>query len=202
MKLRLILGLSAGLVIAVGLMRVMGVPARVQAADQAQALAHSHPSLHALLSEAQRVERGYKIAPVRLSLRGKDPVLVGLGSYLVNAAGGCNDCHTNPPFAEGGDPFAGQPKKVNAENYLAGGTAFGPFISRNLTPDANGLPAGLTYAQFKQTMRTGIDLKNAHPQISPLLQVMPWPVFQSLTERDLRAMYEFLRAIPHAEPAP
>jgi hypothetical protein len=49
-------------------------------------------------------------------------------------------------------------------------------------------------------MRTGIDMKNAHPHISPLLQVMPWPVYQEMTERDLRAMYEYLRAIPHAEP--
>jgi hypothetical protein len=32
-------------------------------------------------------------------VRRKDFVFVGLGSYLVNAAGGCNDCHTNPPYA-------------------------------------------------------------------------------------------------------
>jgi hypothetical protein len=153
-------------------------------------------------SEIARIARGYAIAPVRLELAGKDPILVGLGSYLVNAAGGCNDCHTNPPFAAGGDPFQGQPKQVNAEHYLAGGMSFGPFTSRNLTPDATGRPAGLTFAEFRRTMRTGEDLKNAHPQISPLLQVMPWPVYQSLTERDLRAIYEFLRAIPHAEPGP
>ena len=61
--------------------------------------------------------------------------MVGLGSYLVNAVGGCNDCHTNPSYATGGDPFMGQKKVVNAKNYLAGGQAFGPFISRNLTPE-------------------------------------------------------------------
>ncbi len=49
-------------------------------------------------------------------------------------------------------------------------------------------------------MRTGIDLEQGHPQISPLLQVMPWPVYQSLTDRDLRAIYECLSSIPHAEP--
>ena len=54
------------------------------------------------------------IAPVPLNLRGKNPALVGLGSYLVNAVGGCNDCHTNPPYATGGDPHLGQPKVVNA----------------------------------------------------------------------------------------
>jgi hypothetical protein len=49
-------------------------------------------------------------------------------------------------------------------------------------------------------MRTGVDLKNVHPGVP--LQVMPWPVYQSLTDRDLRAIYEYLRSIPHAEPGP
>jgi hypothetical protein len=31
---------------------------------------------------------------------------------------------------------------------------------------------------------------------------MPWPVYQDLTDRDLRAIYEYLAAIPHAEAAP
>ncbi|HEY7289395.1 MAG TPA: hypothetical protein VH583_06115 [Vicinamibacterales bacterium] len=152
-------------------------------------------------SEIARIARGYRIAPVRLNLSQKNPFLVGLGSYVVNAVGGCNDCHTNPPYAAGGNPFQGQPKHVNTANYLAGGMAFGPIVSRNLTPDSKGLPAGLTYDQFQRTIRTGVDQKNLHPQISPLLQVMPWPVYQDMTERDLRAVYEYLRAIPHAEPA-
>ena len=29
-----------------------------------------------------------------------------------------------------------------------------------------------------------------------LLQVMPWPLYQWKTERDLTAMYEYLRVIP------
>jgi hypothetical protein len=131
---------------------------------------------------------------------GKNPFLVGLGSYLVNAVGGCNDCHTNPPYAPGGNPFRGEPEKINAEHYLAGGQQFGPFTSRNLTPDSEGLPAGLTFEQFLRVMRTGVDLKQQHPQISPLLQVMPWPVYGKMTDLDLRAIYEFLSAIPHAEP--
>jgi mono/diheme cytochrome c family protein len=152
-------------------------------------------------SEIARIVRGYEVAPVRLDLRKKDYALVGLGSYLVNVAGACGDCHTTPTFAPGGDPFRGQPKRVNGVNHLAGGVAFGPFVSRNLTPDPQtGRPANLTFEQFRQTMRTGVDLKNAHPQISPLLQVMPWPVYQEMTDRDLRAIYEYLRAIPHAEP--
>lgn len=29
-----------------------------------------------------------------------------------------------------------------------------------------------------------------------LLQVMPWPVFRHMTDREHRAIYEYLRAIP------
>jgi hypothetical protein len=152
-------------------------------------------------NERRRIERGFKIAPVPLQFKHKNRDLVGLGSYTVNAQGGCNDCHTSPPYADGGDPFAGQPKKVNTTNYLAAGQVFGPFVSRNITPDPeNGRPAGLTFKQFRELMRTGVDPDQAHPEISPLLQVMPWPVYGEMTPRDLRAVYEYLRAIPHAEP--
>jgi hypothetical protein len=144
----------------------------------------------------QRVLLGFKIAPVPLKLRGLDRSLVGLGSYIVNAQGACNDCHTAPNFAEGYDPFMGQPARVNAATYLAGGVAFGPFVSRNLTPRDNGRPANLSFDRFYEVMTRGTDFKNVHPQISPLLQVMPWPVYGNMTPRDLRAVYEYLRAIP------
>jgi hypothetical protein len=42
------------------------------------------------------VLNGFKLSPVPLDLRNLDPALVGLGSYIVNAQGGCNDCHTVP----------------------------------------------------------------------------------------------------------
>jgi hypothetical protein len=143
-----------------------------------------------------RIQRGYNIAPVPLNVRRLDRDLVGIGSYIVNTAG-CNDCHTNPPYAEGGDPFMGQPEQINTEGYLAGGAAFGPFTSRNLTPRApNRMPAGLTLGQFTQALRRGTDFKNRHPEISPLLQVMPWPVIGKLTTADIAAVYEYLRAIP------
>jgi hypothetical protein len=29
---------------------------------------------------------------------------------------------------------------------------------------------------------------------------MPWPVYRNMTDEDLRAIYEFLRAIPPAMP--
>jgi hypothetical protein len=150
--------------------------------------------------EQQRIRIGFQIAPVKLQLHDRDHDLVGLGSYMVNAVAGCSDCHTQPPYAAGGNPFMGQPKRVNVENYLGGGQPFGPFTSRNLTPEAGDLPAGLTYRQFLLVLRTGIDLDHAHPQFGPLLQVMPWPTYQNMTNREIQAIYEYLRSIPPAPP--
>lgn len=149
-------------------------------------------------------KRGLAIAPVPLNLEEKSKRLVGEGSYIVNAQGACADCHTNPIFLPGGNPFLGQPERINTDRYLAGGRPFGGglFKSANITPDAQGLPAGLTLDQFIEVMRTGKDFKNRHPQISPLLQAHPWPFFGKMTDDDLEAIYEYLRAVPHAEPAP
>jgi hypothetical protein len=137
-----------------------------------------------------RIQQGFAIAPVPLDMRGKDRALVGLGSYIVNAQGGCNDCHTTPSYAAGHDPYLGQPSQVNVATYLGGGTAFGPFVSRNITPDDRGRPAGLTREQFIRALRTGIDKDGA------ILQVMPWPVYGRMAEGDLKAIYEYLRSIP------
>lgn len=145
-------------------------------------------------------KRGLEIAPVALNLEGKNKKRVGEGSYIVNT--NCVECHTNPTYLPGGNPYRGEPAVINTANYLAGGTRFGPFVSANITPDARGLPAGLTFEQFVEVFRTGKDFKARHPQISPLLQVMPWAEFSKKTDEDLRAIYEYLSAIPHAEPAP
>ncbi|HKV08143.1 MAG TPA: cytochrome C [Thermoanaerobaculia bacterium] len=152
-------------------------------------------SSEAQSSDEARIQQGFRIAPVPLKFRKNVRDLVGLGSYIVNAQAGCNDCHTNPPYAEGGNPFEGEPEQINAEHYLAGGTAFGPFISANITPDSSGRPHGLTFQEFLEVMHTGHD-----PDDGGILQVMPWPVYGKMTRRDLRAVYEYLSAIPHAEP--
>lgn len=145
--------------------------------------------------EGSRVQIGFDYVRqqgIALNLKGRDKGLVGLGSYLVNAAGGCQDCHTAPPFTQ--DPYAylGAPKQVNVACYLAGGTPFGPFVSRDITPWEDGKPAGLTFARFRHVLRTGEDPD--HP--GQVLQVMPWPVYQTLSDHDLRAIYEYLSAIP------
>jgi len=138
------------------------------------------------------IARGAELAPVPLNMTGLTPALVREGSYIVNAQGACNDCHTVPAFAPGGDPFLGQPEQINAPCYLAGGAAFGPFVSRDITPWEDEKPAGLTLTQFKHVMRTGEDPDNP----GQVLHVMPWPVYQEMVDHDLQAIYKYLSSIP------
>ncbi len=169
-----------------------------------------------------RVQIGFSVAPVPLNLDDKKPELVGLGSYLVNVAGDCNGCHSAGPMTEylnGHNPyFLHQKKQLNPATYLGGGRDFGALIpnsahiiSRNLTHDWTGRPeGGNTFHQFKLIIRTGVDLDHRHPNCTGapnancipapfngnLLQIMPWPNFQDLSDYDLRAIYEYLRAVP------
>jgi hypothetical protein len=182
-----------------------------------------------------RIQIGYNIAPVRLNTRGLNPALVGIGSYIVNAQADCNGCHNSPDlggeWADGHNPYFGQPRMVNAKGYLGGGMQFGPFpgqgiggvgplmvYSRNLTPGcdsapcANPLPeGGHTLQDFITILRTGHDFDLAHPACPTLgaegciasppfaagiLQVMPWPVQGNMSDNDIAAIYEYLKAIP------
>jgi hypothetical protein len=178
--------------------------------------------------EHSKVRIGFEIAPVPLNLEGKNRQLVGLGSYFVNVLGNCNICHSAGPateFMKGGNPYfkGSQPTVVNQVTYLGGGRVFpqqapgAPLIvSRNLTPDKTGLPAGgRTFEEFRFIMQTGTDLDQVHPNCSDptitastacypanlpfngdLLQIMPWPGLRHLTEHELRAIYEYLSAVP------
>jgi len=168
-----------------------------------------------------RIQAGFSAAPVPLNMQGKNPALVGLGSYIVNVSGDCNGCHSAGPqtqFVPGHNPYFGQMEMENPKTYLGGGRDFGPLIpgsahiiSRNLTPDKTGVPeGGASFEEFVRTMRTGKDADNLHPTCTgapnascvpppfdgSLLQIMPWPGFSKLTDHDLRAIYEYLSAVP------
>lgn len=162
---------------------------------------------------ARDAQQGRKIAPVSLNMDGKSPDLVYIGSYLVNGQMGCSSCHTCPTY-KGSDPFklgtllgplATRASVVNTTNYMGGGVPFPGKISAlvgsvlsapNLTPDAKGLPGGMTYEDFKDAMQNGeTSSKRGH-----VLQVMPWPVYQNLHEQDLVSIYQYLSAIPPAKP--
>ena len=191
-------------------------------------LATAQPVLDA---ETQaKILKGYQGAPVPLNLTGRDATLVGLGSYIVNFQGECNGCHSaGPPtaYAMGGNPYLGQKPKVNPATYLGGMNDFGAFpdpagpfphiVSRNLTPDKTGRAAGgLKLDEFITLIRTGVDLDKAHPTCKgapdgkcipapfsgELLQIMPWPAYGNMTDRDLQSIYEYLSAIPCLEGGP
>jgi hypothetical protein len=92
------------------------------------------------------------------------------------------------------------------------------IYSRNLTPGCDTTPCtsplpegGHTFEEFQRIINTGHDFDHAHPACptlgvegciaSPpfnadLLQVMPWPTYANMSDDDIRAIYEYLRAIP------
>ena len=95
--------------------------------------------------EGSLIKIGFQIAPVPLNLVGKNRDLVGLGSFIVNAQGDCNGCHTagGPPnfnYASGGNPYLGQPTRTDPTTYLAGGTDFGPAVPPSAA--VGGFPPG------------------------------------------------------------
>ncbi len=177
------------------------------------------------------IQEGFAISPIpvkQLNLSRKNPAMVALGSYLVNGTSDCAGCHSLPKFlpvgGPGSNPAAGDPfqgtltpptqsvsgrlvANFNTQHYLAGGRCFGPFMARNLTPDVNGLPQGLTLAEFIQVMRTGEDIHCKKDRTDPIckigpdtavLQIMPWPSYHNMTDFDLEAIYTYLTAIPRA----
>ncbi len=130
-----------------------------------------------------RAARGLEITPAPVGLKGLNRPqrqLVGLGSYIVNAASDCAACHTGPAgFLSGGNPFA-----LDAQGHVV--------WARNLTPDPD-TGMQLTWAQFKESMRTGRDF---HAGETRMLLVMPWTTLRWASELDLRAIYAYLRALP------
>lgn len=144
---------------------------------------------------------GLRIAPVDLDLERRNRALVGLGSYLVNGPMDCVGCHHADRYLPGGNPFLGEPEAINTATYLGGGVPFGPFVSRNLTPDRDGRPGGLTFEQFRDVLRHGTEFKDLLPD-PVLLQVMPWTEYRHATLLTIRALYAYLSAIPCLEGGP
>jgi len=112
-------------------------------------------------TEESRIRRGFEIAPVPLNLEGKNRALVGLGSYVVNAVGDCNGCHSAGPrteFTGNGNPYQLSPpfsgkKQINTANYLGGGgfwpiwgtsTNSAPLLPQ-FDPGQNRLASGRTH---------------------------------------------------------
>ncbi len=125
------------------------------------------------------------------------------GAQLV-MLGGCNDCHT--PKLQNGAPdisraLSGQPQNSALPPEVVGGIStnmmltawrgpWGVSLSRNITPDKETGIGGWTLADFKKTLRTGVN-----PKGEVLLPPMPIAEFQNLPDKDLDAIYAYLRTV-------
>ncbi len=90
---------------------------------------------------AQRIIKGYEVTPVPVDLTGKDPLQVGMGSYIVNTVGLCNHCHSSAQYykavqpltattasGQGGNPYLlpppNGPYAFSGERRFDGGAVF------------------------------------------------------------------------------
>jgi mono/diheme cytochrome c family protein len=117
--------------------------------------------------------------------------------------GGCDDCHT--PKLQGGVPdmsrrFSGHPQNGPLPPETAGAitanmllTAWrGPWglsLTANITPDKETGIGKWTVADFKKTIRTGVD-----PTGYVLKPPMPIGTLQNLPDADLEAIFRFLQS--------
>src|SRR5260370_28107809 len=89
--------------------------------------------------DESQIQHGFKIITeifpkgFTLNLAGKNPALVGLGSYLVNTTG-CNDCHTYPNWATGHNPYMGVLEQITAARCVALGRPLGVCPTGALRP--------------------------------------------------------------------
>lgn len=135
------------------------------------------------------------------------------GEMLVLTLG-CHDCHT--PFkmgAQGPEPdmsrmLSGHPEqlklppppKMDVATWAwvgsATNTAFaGPWgisYAANLTADADTGLGKWTEQMFIASIKTGKHLGTSRPIMPP----MPWQAYSHLSEKDLKAVFAYLRTVP------
>lgn len=137
---------------------------------------------------------------------------IARGKYLVNAIG-CSDCHTplkmgpagperdhsrylsgHPETAKPGAPPPVPPPWIMVMD--ATGTAFaGPWgisFAANLTPDVNTGLGLWTEEMFIRALREGKHWGQSRPIMPP----MPWEMYRTMTDEDLKAIFAYLRTIP------
>lgn len=124
------------------------------------------------------------------SHRPSESDVVNYGSYLFNAAS-CNECHTKQ---EKGQKIKGM--------ELAGGFEFimptgGIARSANITPDnATGI-GKWTEQMFVDKFKSFADSTYVPEKIvnSNFNTVMPWTMYGTMKEQDLKAIYAYLRTV-------
>lgn len=119
------------------------------------------------------------------------------GAYLVNASG-CRECHTK----------ADDKGQVLPEFEFAGGRTFelpaGLLTTPNITPHNTGL-GYWSQQQFIAKFKSYRDSSYTSPKIDFMNEyntIMPWMMYSGMSERDLAAIYEYLRTIKPIENQP
>jgi mono/diheme cytochrome c family protein len=110
--------------------------------------------------------------------------MIERGKYLTNVTG-CVGCHT------GIGPTGPALDKLWAGGLSATERGFGTWVSPNITPDLETGIGKWTDEQIMAAIREGRRLDGS--QIAP---IMPWPLYNRLTDDDARAMVAFLRTVP------
>jgi len=142
--------------------------------------------------------------------------MIERGEYLVDL-GGCHHCHSPKIMTERGpvpDPkrlLSGHPAnevlppydKETAKGYalfsmgLTSTTGpWGTSFAANLSPDATGIGTW-TEAQFFKAIRKGKFKGQDGGRM--LLPPMPWQDFAKLTDKDLKAIFAYLKSLPPVE---
>jgi mono/diheme cytochrome c family protein len=113
---------------------------------------------------------------------------VKYGEYLVTMAS-CSDCHT--PMTQQGPDMS---------KMFAGGFHFkeGPLevTVTNITPDSATGIGTWTEAMFLAKFKTNLDQVNSKVNPGKQQTVMPWGMYATMKEDDLKAIYAYLRTVP------
>jgi mono/diheme cytochrome c family protein len=116
--------------------------------------------------------------------------VLAYGQYIFTAAA-CNECHTKKVK---GTPIVGM--------ELAGGFEFairsgGIVRSANITPDLETGIGKLTETDFVQKFKHYSDSSYQNPNIkkNTLNTVMPWMMYGSMKEQDLKALYAYIKTV-------
>jgi mono/diheme cytochrome c family protein len=109
---------------------------------------------------------------------------IAYGKYLAISVANCYGCHTDRDLKTGkyvGAPFAGGFKMAVKQ---------GTFTTPNLTPDKKtGALSGWTAQSFIARFKTGAVFPNTP---------MPWKPYKSLSDNDLKAIFNYLKSLPPA----
>jgi hypothetical protein len=81
---------------------------------------------------------------------------------------------------------------VSSATNTAWAGPWGVSFTANLTPDPETGLGRWTERDFVQTIRTGRHMGRGRAVLPP----MPIPVYNNFTDRDLKAIYAYLRTIP------